>query len=587
MRVNTGRKRLVHPTRRQALAMAGVCSSAYFMRGTVHTLLSSLVNGMIGEARASRMAKPRNYVHLNLAGGPCRWFFDLPLRPYDSSGGFIADPQVVTRFDPHGALEYHTTPVTKNGVTLNMPSIWETTIPTPGGVWVPMAGLLENMLMIRGVNMQADGHPPNNFKQVRPAQNMPSLTGLVADASDTPIPAFGGSPNTPFPAYKSKKGLGQVTIPLMTDHVNPLAQILGPFDAKADGPLNKLMPKKAALAEATKQALNALGEYAKSNQPGAENLFQLRGKAEKLLQQGLGDIEGVYQSLYRKYHSLIENCKMRNMVGINNLPIPHSAFPRLLCRTVDTKEGKRVIATNSDLRDIITEKTRLAELAEGFAVAEYLLLNGLSASILWGITGVQNLFFENLASVQIDSQGNELGQTSLSLDMAEGSMPNDEHFTGNAISFVANNFLFRSVAACLYEFIAQLKGAGLFSETVIQLGAEFSRIPRKDFGGSEHGWMANCTSLFSGAIDRPLVLGNILVDGYDGIFNPRRTTWGMAAPVEVDGSRQELVIGHSTSTIASLLRVPPPLPNNGTLVVESPSGALSPTIELAKNKYQI
>ncbi len=565
--------------------MAGVCGGLVAAKGPLNVLISSLVEEIWQAARAEGRTKPRNYLHLNLPGGPCRWFFDLPLLPYSNSGELISDPQIVTRINVEGQPEYHTAPITVKDVTLNMPTLWSSEIPTPSGAWIPMAKLLENMIMIRGVNMQADGHPPNNFKQVRPVQGMPSLTGLVADASDKPIPAVGGSRATPYSVYKSGKGIGQVVVPDFHSETNPLAKILGAFDAKGDKLPEGFVSRRQALSGALDQAMVSLGNYAKSSEPGAENLFALRSRAEKLVRQGLGDLETAYGSLLQKYKGLIEQCKTRNVVGVNDQPILGSAFPRLASRTVMAGSG-RVIVNNADLRDLITGDSRIDELAEGCAVAEYLLLQGYSSTVLWGPSGVDGMDFHDLATVETDAGGNETGQTSLGIPQIVGNMVNDEHFSGNAISLVGNSFLFRAIAACLYELISVLKGAGLFSETVIQIGAEFSRIPRKDFGGSEHGWMANCTSLFSGAVNKPMVLGNIASDGSDGVFNPRKTTWGKSAPVEVDGAVQILTIGHSTSTIAQLLHVAPPLPSNGTLIFENPSTGLFPTIELAKNKVQ-
>ncbi|HEX4924182.1 MAG TPA: hypothetical protein VFV50_08850, partial [Bdellovibrionales bacterium] len=61
-------------------------------------------------------------------------------------------------------------------------------------------------------------------------------------------------------------------------------------------------------------------------------------------------------------------------------------------------------------------------------------------------------------------------------------------------------------------------------------------------------------------------------------------TWGAAASVMVDGANQQLTIGHSTSTIAHLLRVQPILSNNGSLVELRSGGPLETKIELARNK---
>ncbi|OQW49297.1 MAG: hypothetical protein A4S09_12340 [Proteobacteria bacterium SG_bin7] len=118
---------------------------------------------------------------------------------------------------------------------------------------------------------------------------------------------------------------------------------------------------------------------------------------------------------------------------------------------------------------------------------------------------------------------------------------------------------------------------------MIQLGSEFSRCPRKDGSGSDHGWVAGCTSLYSGIIKAPMVLGNAMFDGGKSPLGANYSgTWGASAPINVDGATQYLGIGHMTSTVAELLRVEHPMKNNGSLIQEVGSGVV-PLVELARN----
>lgn len=552
------------------------------LQGPVETLLSGLVEGLVQEARAQGMAKPRNYLHLNMPGGPCRWFYDLPFVPYASSGNFVRDEMIFTRLSNGGGAEYDAQDISVNGVTLKMPPLWGSQIPTAQGGWVPMSLLMENMLMIRGVDMKSDGHPTLNMKLVRPLADKASLTGLVADAADTPLPAVGTSPGTPREAYKSSRGIGQIVIPELNGVRNPLTAILHPFDRSKDTLPATFLERRRALEEARNRGLSALADYANSAEPGAANLFALRGKAEKLLREGIGDIENSYQELYGKYKRLVESCKTRNAAGINDKPISFSTFPTNYARTIAADGAMRVLTNNKDLRDLIHSSTYIGDMVEGFAIAEYLITRGYSSTVLWGCNHVQSLNFVDLSRVAKEEIPSQTGE-SLGVSQKMAGSNNDEHYIGAAVSFVVNNFLFRSIAACLYELIGVLKSHDLFNETVIQLGAEFSRYPIWHFGGTEHGFVANCTSLYSGAIDKPMVLGNIAVQGTQPGGRARNTTWGAAGPVKVDGTEQPLTIGNSTSTVAHLLRVQPPVANNSTLVIERSGGGLSPTIELARN----
>lgn len=557
-------------TRRQALSMIGVCGGASFLNGPVDVLLGGLVDGIFAKAQAAATGvQPRNFIYVNLNGGPARWYWDLPLRPYPSAMPILTNPHVNTRFSgtgsTAGAPEYHTLQVTRRGVTLDMPTLWGQTIPRVGGGSVAMAELLDNMLMIRGVNMRMDGHPDNNDKQVRPSAAGPSLNGLVADVSSRPLPAV-GLPGGPNGAFKSGTGVGQVNLSSFSD---PLRRILRPFSRASDGLTTGYLSRRQAMDTAVSSALRSLGAYAKSSGAGAESLETVRSSAESLIRQGIGDVSSEYSQLLAKYENLVRRCANDVMPGVTDRPIRHSDLIVLNGYTPQTSVQEGYIR-NADVRTVLRADSRPGNLAAGFAVAEYLIKNGLSSTVSLGSSNIQNLNFEDLR----DRASPATAGASVT-----GLWGYDEHFGGSVLSVILNSFLYRCLSACLYELISVLKANNMFQESVIQIGAEFSRNPRNDQSGSDHGWMANCTSLFSGVIDRPIVLGNTTLDSAyaDG-------TWGAAASVQVDGANQQLTIGHSTSTIAHLLRVQPILSNNGSLVELKPGAPLAPTVELARNK---
>ncbi len=562
------RKKLLDPTRRQVISMIGGCGLAPFVWDPVTQLLNGIVEGLIMKAQAETNPSalpPRNYVFCSLSGGPPRWLWDLPLNPYGNPG-FIRNPHVATRFSGStrtaSALEYATVPITRAGTTIQMPHLWSQTIPTPasrGGAWVPMAPLMDNMLMIRGVNMLADGHPDNERKQLRPLVSQASLHGKVADHASSPLPAVEVD-GAPGGAYKSGKGIGQTRV---TNSANPLSQILSPFNRATDGLSSGYLSRRAAMETAVNQALSALGSYAGSSLPGSSDLFVLRNRAENLIKAGIGDVSTAYTTLRNKYQSLFTACagfvsNANRIPGVSDLAINSANFTGADANAlVLDQSGNRF--SGADLRDIVRANTEAFGIAEGFAVAEYLILNGYSTSVVFGAG--------RFVGVGLKSNG---------------IWSFDEHYQGAVGSLLLNTFLFRGLAACLNEFIAVMKENGKFNETVIQIGSEFSRSPNANMADSGHGWQANCTSIFSGAIDRPMVLGNQKLDG-----NPSgadRGTWGSAATVRVDGSDAQLGIGHSTSTVAHLLRVSPPVSNNSSLVAENGTSGVSPTIDLATTK---
>ena len=569
----------IHATRRQFLAlMNSFAVTAPSLLTPSRVLIAGMIDGIWQKAMAQTgTVKPRNYIYIYLPGGPPRWCFDLPLNPYNNSQ-IVSNPHLVTRFQNGGTKAgpsvYASTSVTRNGVTLQMPHLWSCNIPTASGSTVPMADLLSNMLMIRGVNMGQDGHASNTQRQTRPLMSEPSLDGAVADNATTPIPSVnlqGG----PGGVYRSRKGIGQVSTGQFYSTSNPIGKILAPFDRKNDGLTAEHLSRRAALETSINAALSALGKIAGSSMPGAEHLYSMRSDAEKLLKTGFGNLESEYFVLYQKYAALISSCAATRIPGVTDKPVLFADLPMLSSKGIMHQtllsggSGSSTFARNSDLTTIIQSSSSVSKLAENFAVAEYLIKNKYSTSVGMGLGGVDHLAFLDRMD-ESDSLGDDL----------KGTWGGDEHVGGSINSLIINSFMYRCLAACLFELVSVLKSKGMFNETVIHIGSEFSRDPDANQKGSQHGWMAAVTSILSGAIDRPMVLGNVRIDNTPGTSAPG--TFGGAAPVKVDNVEQELTIGHATSTVCELLRIKSPLPNNGSLISVGSNG-ISPTIEYARN----
>src|SRR4051794_27536616 len=91
-------KKLSHLSRRQAVAMMGACGLTPALWDPMKILMNGLVDGIIAKAQADTgTVAPRNFVYVNMSGGPPRWYWDLPLIPYGNPG-FLANPGVATRF---------------------------------------------------------------------------------------------------------------------------------------------------------------------------------------------------------------------------------------------------------------------------------------------------------------------------------------------------------------------------------------------------------------------------------------------------------------------------------------------------------
>lgn len=563
------RKSKTELTRRQTLSLLGTCGLASLIRNPVDMLVNGMVDGIIQKAQAeSGGAAPRNYLFFYLAGGPNRWVFDLPLSP-NQANDVIRHPHVNTKFGANLNPVYSTVPITHNGVTLHMPSLWACNLPTVGGGTVPMAKLMDGALFLRGVNMTSDGHDINTTRQIRPTGAAPSLNGAVADAASTPIPAV-ATTLTPAADYKSARGVGLSNSDLSAQ--NPLGSVLQPFDRSQDRSQNYLS-RREAVESSVSRALDSLGAYANSTNPGAEGLFRMRHRAEKLLREGVGNTAGEYVLLRNKYRDLIRAVASSTIPGVSDRAIPYRAD--MNGSALSTMLSQNIITRNTDLRTLVQADTSVTFLAESFAVAEYLVTRGYSSSVMGGISSVNRVHGENIFNI--------VTEATAAAQVAGYSL--DEHFHGSVVALIVDSFFFRSLAACLYELIQVLKAKNLYDETVIHIGSEFSRIPRADQAGSDHGWSAGTTSLFSGAINKPVVIGNTLKDGANSPLQKATGSWGSTASMEIDAQKRPLHFGNAAATIAELLRVKRPMPNYSSLIAESGSG-ISLTVDAAKNKEE-
>jgi hypothetical protein len=98
-------------------------------------------------------------------------------------------------------------------------------------------------------------------------------------------------------------------------------------------------------------------------------------------------------------------------------------------------------------------------------------------------------------------------------------------------------------------------GTDLWSETVLQITSDFGRITRADGGGSDHGFNQMITSVYSGIIKTPLVIGNIYQTYNNGYGAGYAGTQGVGAPIEGYNQSGRPTPVMPASTVAALLRV--------------------------------
>lgn len=591
------RKKELVLSRRQMLALAGSVSP--LMLNPVQVLLKSLVDGMIMKAQASSSGlTPRNLFVYHLHGAPWRGTWDMPYSPYGSNvpdrslwAGY--NDTYTNKFSSGGANPvYAASPFTVGSVRINMPYLWNSNIATPSG-HAPMANLLPNMLAMRGLNMidLSAGHDDGSMQQTRPSAAAPSLTGSVADGSNQPIPAVATSYQSI--AYSGFRG-NKSSQTLITSTTNPIGQALSPFNRSADGDGTFLsLRNSGGVNSAISSALSQLSSYAASQNPGADALFGMRNSAEGLLLAGVNTAISQFATIKAKYTNLISQCAMAAtnsssplaILGVTNAPVPLPSPTSY--GIVETIVGGPQYIQNSDVRTIITSSSAPDNMATIFAIAELLIGQGFSSSVLGATEYISGLNWVNPA------------QWASGPISGIGSYWNfDEHFAGSYTSLIIDSFLYQCLASCIYEFSQAMKSApggnglaagNIWPETVVMIAGDFNRIPHgqtNDFHtpdlsghtGGEHGLLNVVQTVFSGAIQEPMVLGNIS-HGQSGY--PYYGDAGQGTNVTVDGANRILTIGDSTSTIAALCRVKAPISSTPSLVTEQSSGGITPNIPLA------
>ena len=520
-------------TRRQLLSLMGLGSLCCGSLHPISLLARNLVDGLIADAQAQSGFQTKKYVSILYPGAPIRWVWDGFLNPGNETivpNAAVQNWLVQNTYNPADPTNttYRAELVTlPNNSSIYLAPLWNRNIPVSTGGSVQMKSLLNNTLIMRGVDVQADaGHVLGPARTIYPLGASASLTGLVADAHpETPLPAVGflGNHNYMDPFFQGYRSLRGISPTLVNSSNNALENTLSPFIVSDAGTLANLTKLNSAPVQAAiSNAMTELGNYAKSSMPGSDVLYQNYDSARNLFQTSFGDLRNVvYPALYNKYQNLAALCA-------------HTAIPNILPNSGASGSGYDLASNNF-----------FSEIAWQFAVAEYLLVNGLSSSISicsGGAAGVAGL-------------GNF----------------NDEHTEGNRQkSLICHSYQFLLLSAMLYEFRRVLIANNLWNDTVVHITSEYGRSPQNTGGGSDHAPAAGVVTIMSGAITRPTFIGNIKYDSQPGGLY--QGTNGDAAPVQTQSGTRIITNNIAASTVASILGVQNPLTQSSSIVAVDPSG---------------
>lgn len=537
-----------HELDRRSILKSMLMGAGLTSTGALSTFLSSMSLSTMQKAYAQAAGDESAFQDLKLisivmANGAPRYYWDLPLKPNDGDT-FIQNPMCITRLNNSGVGEYATTKI--NGV--NMSSIWSGNIPTPTGS-VAMKELAKHMLTIRGIDLQIDSHEIDRFRQMAPVPGGISLSGLVADAATTPIPAIGRGGGNSY--YKGEKGIAYLDM----SGGNPFTTALTPFSKQA----NMLSLNNGQVEQAIDQAINRMLALAPDKNKYLASTYAARYNAKKMMLREFTRLQEQFNELKLKYMNLMSAAFSPHLVGKEHLRLTGIDDKIIVGdKSAQQRLTETTFYSGEDLRTLTNNNTYIDGLADGLAVCEFMLLNNLSSSA--------NIVCGNIMKGAYDSFYNPTNKTYGSANGANGTtITVDAHFTGANSALILFSRYYRALSACLYEMTETLKakkvasGGTLFDRTVMTVTSEFNRLPRLDGSGADHGWQGSNYTVFSGAIDELMVCGNVKSNG------DTRGTWGLSAGLDYLNGR-EAIIGNAASSVSEILEIKTPTPNDMSFV---------------------
>lgn len=556
-------------SRRDFLKLMGSYSALGVNASVFNTLVDMLMGDQINKAFGANLGsfqKNSRFVYIQEYAAPERWVFDLFLDPYSSnitpglkgnSTGTV-NHQVVNAYTGDSQRYTGSTYKFVDVKGVKAPYLWGQYVGTPSGRR-PLSDLLDHLLSIRGINTGNGVHTISAAQQIQPATGGPTLTGIVADRSDRPISHVAVNPL--YSPYRSDEGKARLNLGASVNGGTDLIERLkAPFNNQnlfidTGDTDNQLYTKINQFEESLASSI------AQNKKLDSSAEISLRG-AKDVMFDKIDSLIGNYAELKAKYVSIISNTLNIPWAGINDKPVGST---NIAGRGNDYQLNATIIG-NSDLRELIpfgnygSTTATLDYMADIFTLMEFSLINDLTDSIQ-----VRTNPWRNLPYKRQDGSSARMSQTF------------DAHTWSGMGQILLMSSYYGCLGACLLELTDRLKENNTFDNTVLQLGGEFCRRPRKNGTGSDHAGYATNISLFTGKLNGPKIVGDIRPSTHSNYWG----TYGAAA-VRSDG--RELNLGNVASTVASILNVPSSSPNNSSIVSLSEGNLNVPDSQLAKNK---
>jgi len=198
----------------------------------VGKLTQYLMKNTINQAGATENYDS-NYVAFFLFGGPNRWMFDQILKA-KASDTLVYNPMVATAFTAERGAYRGTEYRTYDYKGVQVPAMWNSTVPVSGGGRVALSTLLDHMIVFRGYGSGVDGHPSNTVRQLNPVPGIGSITGHAADHGDALFRAVSYPSIQHLSGYHSLGGSGATTLHQRAAPGNLLKSLLQPFTPRPE-----------------------------------------------------------------------------------------------------------------------------------------------------------------------------------------------------------------------------------------------------------------------------------------------------------------------------------------------------------------
>ncbi len=530
----------------------------------LQAIIESVINRTVMQAHAQtiKFDLERFYLNISFPGAPPRWNYDLFLDPYSANGrNIVANPGVATAFEGstrHTEAVYKTFKVP--GYNINAPHIWGQKMPTSAGTWVPIHNLMEHMLAFQGINTTAPGHDQSRLMMEE--SNGYSVAGVLADATKSPFSSVDLNSNNPF---SSKSG--QTATPVVLNTADLISAIMSKFNGN-DLAVHNSMDDN--IANSYQNVLDNLNYDAGLRTPASVNLKKMHEGAIDLINSTIGSYSTIWQEKFNKYDQLVQSSFtdragflgfMDKPIGLENLNLRDKKY--------QLSNSANNFAFNPDMRTFAHANMN-PTMASIFALAEFLAENKLSSSL-------QSRINATSAMISVTNGGT----------ISNRAVTHDQHNVGVMVSTLSNALMYRALSSCIYEFINNRKNSSkgyTFNNTVIKLAGDFNRSPRMDGTGSDHGFLGQVTTVFSGKVNAPLIIGRIYKNPPASLVgNAYLGSWGVGAPIDVDGTGAvTLTPGHVTSSVCSLLGIATPAVNNSSLIK-----VLNGKVELVKPELKL